>query len=75
MLLLLYKDVATPHVCIVKKDDKEEEEEEPAASAAGGGGRSNHLVEILLQALRNDATLWTEYIMKSLTQATTTRRQ
>jgi hypothetical protein len=57
MLLLLYKDVATPHVCIVKKDDKEEEEEEPAASAAGGGGRSNHLVEILLQALRNDATL------------------
>jgi hypothetical protein len=57
MLLLLYKDVATPHVCIVKKDDKEEEEEEPAASAAGGGGRINHLVEILLQALRNDATL------------------
>jgi hypothetical protein len=58
MLLLLYKDVATPHVCIVKKDDKEEEEEEdPAASAAGGGGRSNHLVEILLQALRNDDTL------------------
>jgi hypothetical protein len=55
MLLLLYKDVATPHVCIVKKDDKEEEE--PAASAAGGGGRSNHLVEILLQALRNDDTL------------------
>jgi hypothetical protein len=57
MLLLLYKDVATPQVCIVKKDDKEEEEEEPAASAAGGGGRSNHLVEILLQALRNDDTL------------------
>jgi hypothetical protein len=57
MLLLLHKDVATPQVCIVKKDDKEEEEEEPAASAAGGGGRSNHLVEILLQALRNDDTL------------------
>ncbi len=73
MLLLLYKDVATPHVCIVKKDDKEEEE--PAASAAGGGGRNNHLVEILLQVLRNDATLWTEYIMKSLKQATTTARQ